>query len=452
MLPFDAMDLTRFLDKAEQALRKRNPAQAIALYKQVLVASPGHGGARAGLLAAYRRKVELKGGASLLDRAAAKSLRAAAAGLAGAHQAVALLKICEAGLEKDPSDSQLAARLADALEQLDRPEEALATWEHRLALDESDVHALKSAGKLLYALRRVPEAIAYLDRAHAFDGNDPEVEKLRKHLAAEGTLASTRFESATSSRELARNPEAMRKVEVGRRIHRTADQLKEDIASLSETFEEAPQNVDICRQLARTQLRGGDLEGAEATIRAGLAHHPEEDSLQDLAGDVQLGRLREAAKSSREAGEGEAAAAAQVALREAECQEFSRRLARKPGDLGLQVKLARSCYRAGDTEQAIEHFQSVATDPRYEVEARQGLGACFTRKGLLPLARRQFEQALDLVGGPQGGDRGKEICYSLGLVCERMGDTSQALARFMEVYEIDIHYKDVASKIDEFRT
>ena len=65
------------------------------------------------------------------------------------------------------------------------------------------------------------------------------------------------------------------------------------------------------------------------------------------------------------------------------------------------MKLARSCYRSGDTEQAIEHFQSVATDPRYEVEARQGLGACFTRKGLLPLARRQFEQALDLVGGDE---------------------------------------------------
>jgi lipoprotein NlpI len=86
------------------------------------------------------------------------------------------------------------------------------------------------------------------------------------------------------------------------------------------------------------------------------------------------------------------------------------------------------------------------------VEARQGLGASFTRKGLLPLARRQFEQALALVDGPQGGDRGKEICYSLGLVCERIGDTSAALARFMEVYEIDIHYKDVASKIDELST
>ncbi|MDG2147938.1 MAG: tetratricopeptide repeat protein [Planctomycetota bacterium] len=450
MLPFDAMDLSRFLDKAEQALRKRNPAQAIALYKQVLVASPGHGGARAGLLAAYRRRVELKGGASFLDRAAAKSLRAAAAGLAGAQQAAALLKTCEAGLEKNPGDAQLAARLAEALEQLDRPEEALATWEHRLALDANDFHALKSAGKLLYTLRRVQEAIAYLDRAHALGENDPELEKLRKHLAAEGTLASTRFESATSSRELARHPEAMRKVEVGRRIHRTEDQLKEDIESLRKAFEQAPQDVDLCRQLARTQLRGADLEGAERTIRTGLEHHSEEDSLLDLAGDVALGHLRKAVKS---AGQDEAASkAAQRAFREAECQELSRRLARKPGDLGLQAKLARSCYRSGDTEQAIEHFQSVATDPRYEVEARQGLGACFTRKGLLPLARRQFEQALDLVGGPQGGDRGKEICYSLGLVCERMGDTSQALARFMEVYEIDIHYKDVASKIDEFRT
>jgi hypothetical protein len=55
------------------------------------------------------------------------------------------------------------------------------------------------------------------------------------------------------------------------------------------------------------------------------------------------------------------------------------------------------------------------------------------------------------VGGV-AGDRGKEICYHLGLVCERQGDTPGALARYLEIYEIDINYKDVASKIEELNS
>jgi hypothetical protein len=61
------MDVDKFMERAEAALRKRAPDQAIALYRQVLTARPGNGPARRGLMAAYRKRAELKGGASMLD-------------------------------------------------------------------------------------------------------------------------------------------------------------------------------------------------------------------------------------------------------------------------------------------------------------------------------------------------------------------------------------------------
>ncbi len=477
------MDVSRFLAKAEQALRKRQPEQAAALYRQVLVAAPGHGPARAGLLAAFRRRAELKGGASLLDRAAAKSLRAAAAGLAGANKPAALVKACEAALEKDPSDAWLAARLADGLEALGRPAEALAVWEHRLALDERDVEALKAAGKLHHALRQVEEAADCLDRAHALAPRDPEVDKLRKRLAAEQTLARTGFDTAGSSRELVRDADALREAGRARRLHRTEAERAEDVEALRAALTADPGDVDGWRSLVRTLLRAGDIEAAEAAAADGLSHHASDEALRDLAGDARLARLAAAlrvAEGPAAGAPGDApraapghepadspgetpgdADAARAALRAARVEELGRRHRRDPGDAALRLRLARACKAAGRVDEALEHFQALVGDPRHEVEARRGLGACFAAKGLLPLARRQLETALERVGGvaggagsaagpgagPGGGDLAKEICYSLGLVCERQGDSQGALARFLEVYEVDIHFRDVASRI-----
>ncbi|RKY21255.1 MAG: hypothetical protein DRQ55_04940 [Planctomycetota bacterium] len=441
------MDVDKFLVKAEQALRKRAVPQAVALYKQVLVASPDHGGARAGLLAACKRRAELKGGPNLLDRAAAKTLRAAAAGSQKAGQHSLVVKSCEAALEKDPNEGAVLGMLGDALSALGRPHEALACWTERLQRDERDVEALKAAGSLHYELMEIREAIELLDRAHAIDPHDPAVEKLRKHLVAEGTLASTKFETAKSSRELIRDQDALRQAESSSRLHRTDEELSADIEQLAQRVAAAPDDVDACRKLLKARMRAGDLERAAADAQAGLVHHPEDDGLLDLAGEIGLAANKAGLEAARVAGDSAAEQALKAARLELEIAEFSRRIQRHPGDGATRLKLGQACYRAKRTDEAIDAFQALVSDPRSELAARQGLGACFFRKGMYPLARKQFEQALAKAGGV-GSDRGKEICYHLGLACERQEQTQEALEKYLEIYEVDIHFKDVAAKIE----
>jgi len=441
------MDVEKFISKAEQALRKRAAPAAIALYKQVLIASPDHARARAGLLAAYARKAELKGGPSMLDKVAAKSLSVTAVALAKTGKHGLVVKNCEAGLGKDPGDLSLLGMLADALCGQDRVAEALACWEHRIALDDRDVEALKAAGRLNYELKQVTEAIDCLDRAHAIDAHDPEVEKLRKQLVAEGTLASTKFETAVSSRELMKDVDAVRQAESEGRRHRTSGELVGDIEGLRGQLAQRPDDVDARRRLARAQVKAGDFSGADATVAAGLEQAPGDDTLLALAGDIALAANTAAQKEAQAAGDKAESDRLRVARAEIEMAEYGRRVRFQPGDVSARIKLARARYRAGRTDEAIESFQAVVSDPRVELDARQGLGACFFRKGLMPLAKRQFSSALELAGGV-GGDQGKEICYRLGLVCERLEETQEALARYMEIYEVDIHFKDVASKIE----
>jgi tetratricopeptide (TPR) repeat protein len=442
------MDVFKFLDRAAAALRKRNADQAIALYRQVLVASPGHAVARTGLMGAYRRRLELKGGASLIEKAAAKSLGATAMALKGSKRWAALVKTCDAGLEKAPADTRLIGMLAEALEQLAHQEEALATWNSLLEADPKDMTALKHAGRLNYELRNIPEAIDCLDRAHAVDRHDPEVERLRKNLAAEGTLANTSYETAKSSRDVIKDKGAMRRAEQQTRRHRTAQELAGDIDALKERFAEAPRDSDARRELVTACVTAGRFDEALDAIETALTGAPSDEALLDARGDVRLARNEAAARAAAKQGDKVGVKALKDERAALEVEEYGRRVQLRPTDAEARLKLARAHYKAGQTDTAIEHFQASVADPRTKLDSQQGLGACFFRKGLFPLAARQFEAALAGAGGVQT-DRGKEICYHLGLVSERMKDREGALARYLAVYELDINYRDVARKIEE---
>jgi len=434
------MDVSKFLERAEQALRKRLPDQAITMYRQVLVAAPGHAGAREGLMTAYKRRAELKGGPSMIDRATARSLYATALGLKGAGKVSAAARSCDAGLERDPGNGHLVVLLAECLQAQDQKEAALAVWRAELAAEPDNLDALKAAGQLHYELRQIPQAIECLEHAHKLDRHDPEVERLRRHLAAEGTLASTKYETAASSRDVMR----------ARGEAPAAPDAPAGIEALAGRVAAQPDDVAARRALAEA-LRGAHRwDEAQATVEEGLRSSPSDEGLAALRDELRLARLDadiKAASSRNDAAEVERLKAERATV---EIEDLSRRAAARPSDLALRLRLAKACYRAGQTDKATEHFQAAAADSRQRLEAQQGLGACFYRKGLFPLAARQFESALAGSGGVST-ERGKEICYHLALVSERMNDRSAAYTRYLQVYEVDINYRDVAKKIEDLK-
>jgi tetratricopeptide (TPR) repeat protein len=449
------MDVDKFMEKAEAALRKRAPDQAIALYRQVLTAKPGLGPARRGLMAAYRKRAELKGGASMLDRAAARSLQAAALGLRSSKRWSALAKTCDTALEKHPTDGGLVALLAEALEAQGLKEEALAAWESRLDADADDVLALKNAGRLNYELRRIELAIPQLERAHTIDRHDPEVERLRKNLAAEGTLANTRYETAQSSRDVIKDSSALRRSQqeaqggAGGAVGGAALE-GDELAGLREQYRKQPGSVDLRRRLLRALTSAGRHDDALAALDEALVALPNDEALLDARGDLALEQLEARLAAAEAANDADTTATLKAERLRVELEEGGRRVARRPADAVARLRLARAHLKAGQTDKALEHFQAAVSDPRFELESRQGLGACFYRKGLYPLAARQYESALAASGGV-ASEKGKEICYHLGLVSERMNDRPAALTRFLQIYEIDINYRDVARKIDDLK-
>jgi len=77
------------------------------------------------------------------------------------------------------------------------------------------------------------------------------------------------------------------------------------------------------------------------------------------------------------------------------------------------------------------------------------LGVCFKRKQMTKVAIQWFERGLKIPNRPE--DEYQALRYEIGLCYEELGEPDKALDVYMEVYGIDVSYREVASKIKELQ-
>jgi tetratricopeptide (TPR) repeat protein len=77
------------------------------------------------------------------------------------------------------------------------------------------------------------------------------------------------------------------------------------------------------------------------------------------------------------------------------------------------------------------------------------LGVCFKRKLMTKVAIQWFERGLKIPNRPE--DEYQALRYEIGLCYEELGEVDKALDTFMEVYGIDVGYREVATKIKQLQ-
>ena len=77
------------------------------------------------------------------------------------------------------------------------------------------------------------------------------------------------------------------------------------------------------------------------------------------------------------------------------------------------------------------------------------LGHCFVQKGLPKAAVIWFRKGLDAPGHTV--DEYQALRYELAAALEQLGDITQAIDAFTEVYSVDVSYRDVAEKLQELQ-
>ncbi|MBX3464971.1 MAG: tetratricopeptide repeat protein [Planctomycetes bacterium] len=442
------MDLSKYLENAADAVKRRNFSLAVKIYGQVLQIQPDFGEARAGLRRALFQKVAQKPASKVsavllggVHRLAGDLCR-----LLGRHAAAA--RAFERYLVHDPLAEGANLKLGRALQRAGFARSALAVFEAYAAAQPRCLEACRSAGALFYQQGKVPQALAMYEQALKIDPRDQESLKARKDLAAEGALRSSGIETAQSSRELIKDKEQQRQLERQERLQMTPEEIERELQQLETKLQEAPDDQKLLRRVARLREMARDLAGALDLLERLQRLQPDDGELAALAGDLRIRLQEQMVQKAEKRGDEAAAQRARSALRDLRVAEARRKVERNPTDLGARFELGAGLLEAGDVDAAIAELQQAIKDPRKKNEALFQLGRAFQLKGLPELALGQFDKAMQ---GAGSGVLAKEALYAMGQICSELGKRDDALRHFTRILEQDIGFRDVARRVEQMK-
>jgi len=439
------LDFSKHIQKAEEAFRRRNYDFAVELYRQLIDLDPDLGEARAGLRRALRKRFETKGGGRLL-RAVSGALplsRAKGMHKLGKHEACA--KACEDYLKGNPLDEDANLLLGMSLEDAGHFHSACAVYEFLAEIAPRNPEGLKRAGAMMYRTGEHERALEYYERALEADPRDQEALKARKNLAAETALSRSDAGSISHSRELIRDKDQARSLERSHRMHLSREELETELERLEAVFADDPSDTEVMLAMAEGDQRLKEPEAALDLARRVLQYKKNSFETMSLVGDLEAKVLKRRLAQADKSGNSEEATRLEAELFEHEVIDYRRRVEARPGDATLRLQLAKKLIRHEHVDEALGELQKCQSEPRVRDEAVFHMGRCFQEKGILDLARKQYERALEGTNGIN--ERAKEILYSLGTIAEAQGDGEEARSFFIRIYEVDIGYRDVAEKM-----
>ncbi len=127
--------------------------------------------------------------------------------------------------------------------------------------------------------------------------------------------------------------------------------------------------------------------------------------------------------------------------------EDQRNEARADRDFSTQhMTLARTYLEIGMVDEAIASLHTAARAPQQRFEAAATLGRLYDRRGEQQQAIEWLERAAETPA--PSPDEGRALLYDLGVLLEFAGETSRALAVFLEIQSEAGDYRDVPARID----
>ena len=442
------MDFSKQLAKAEEAFKRRNYDFAADLYRQLVDIEPDLGEARGGLRLANKKRAEHKK-RGIFGRAGGAVPLGKARTLAKLKKYDAASRALEDYLAGAPLDEEANLFLGEMLEAAGHNRSALAVFAFLAEIAPRNVEGLKRAGALAALSGDIPGAIAYYERALNADPRDQESIKARKNLAAEAAISQSKLDEVGHSREVIRDQGSTARLERRQRRHQTPEELAVDVAQLEERLADEGASAALLIEIGELYTKLRDWPAALEFHERALEYRRDDFDLACTVGDLRGRVLKKAIATADKRGDRETADRLEAELLTEELAEYQRRVERRPGDMQLRLALGKRLDRAGDVDGALGQLQRVIGDLRLGGEARFYMAACFQKKGILDLARKEYETALDGCRGVD--DRAKEILYNLGLISEAEGDLEGARGSYIRIFEVDIGYRDVASKMDSLK-
>lgn len=443
------MDFSKHIQKAEEAARRRNYDFAVELYQQLLELEPDQGEARAGLRRALKLRQEKKKGGKFLRALSGAGPLAVAKTMRKAGKIDACVKSAEQYLATNPMDVDANLFLGEALEAGEYYKSACAVYEFIATIAPKNPEGLKRAGAMMYKLGEHHKALDFYEKALEADPRDQEALKERKNLAAETALSARDDKNVAHSRDQIKDKDTAKALERNTRMHKTTEEWQEELERLEERYADNSGDPDLMIAMADACEKLRDVEAAFDWIQRACDYRKDSPELQGRRDGLKLKMLKKQISRADAAGDTERANRLEADLRAFQLESLKEQVRVRPSDATLRIKLGQQLLKIDEVDQAVAELQKAVDDPRLGKEANFYLGNAFQRKGFADLAKKNYERAME---GSSGSDeRSKEILYNLGSIAEGEGLTDEARANFGRIFEIDIGYRDVASKMEQYK-
>jgi tetratricopeptide (TPR) repeat protein len=449
-------DVRGLYTRGHDALQRDNVDYAIDLFSQVLVREPGLHECRKELREAQLRKAGKGGGFFKKAWSSASSRPLLAKGEIALHTNPAeALHIAEQILNGDPTSSGAHRVIVKAAQALDMPHTLAMSLEALLRNSPGDK---ETAIELANAFARIGEpkrGESILSELYRANPRDNDLAQALKNLSAQKTLDEGGYDELAdgqgSYRDILKNKEEAVSLEQENRMQKTEDVTARLIREYEARLATEPSNLKLVRQLAELYTEKKQFDRALGYYQQLKASDIGNDSSLDRSiaetvtrkYDYQISQLDATAPDYAER-----AAVLHAEKQTYQLSECQKRVDRFPTDLAIRFEMGQLYFQAGKIGEAIAEFQRAQSNPHRKVAAMNYLAQCFAKRKMYDMAARKLhdaikeKQVLD--------EEKKELHYNLGCVLQSMGKKEEAVEQFKVIYEIDISYRDVQAKVDEY--
>ena len=394
-------------------------------------------------------------------------------GIAGFFAKISFGRVNESAIQKNPeqalqtAEDQIDANFSNttahktialAAKELGLVETALLGYEYLFNLDQTNVANGKQLIREYLAAKKADKAIAVGDIILKNNPTDDEAQDLIKKASVQQTVEKGKWEEEKSFREKLKDEDEAQRLEQSSRAQTGEEGLRSLIEESLKKAEAEPENINVLKDLVNYYRKLEEFDDAldwlskARALDAGKA----DVNLEALATTLtreKMSKQIEAVQASLE--ENPEDATLQAELEKLQKEEYDFRLTqaeslvqRYPNEFSYRYDLGELYKQKGNVDGAIKELQLALRAPKIRVKALVLLGQSYMEKKFYDLAAEQLTLAKSEISGVT--ELKKEVIYDLGRCYESQGDPEKAMAEYKALYGIDIGYRDVSQKIDDF--
>lgn len=368
------------------------------------------------------------------------------------------LQIAEDQIDADFSNITAHKTLALAAKELGLVDTALLGYEYLFNLDQTNADNGKLLVREYIAAKQAEKAIAVGDIILKNNPTDDEAQDLIKKASVQQTVDKGKWEEEKSFRDKLKDEDEAQRLEQSSRAQTGEEGLRSLIEEAIKKVETQPEDINALKDLVNYYRKLEEFDDAlEWLSKARALDAGKADvNLEALATTLtreKMSKQIEAVEASLE--ENPEDATLQAELEKLQKEEYDFRLTqaeslvqRYPNEFSYRYDLGELYKLKGNVDGAIKELQLALRAPKIRVKALVLLGQSYMEKKFYDLAAEQLILAKSEISGVT--ELKKEVIYDLGRCYESQGDSDKAMAEYKALYGIDIGYRDVSQKIDDF--